>query len=47
VISAVKICPDGEGAVWTNENSENSVKINAAITVASIRKINESTCRQV
>jgi surface antigen len=47
VISALNTKQDGESVNWVNEGTGNSVKIDAAITVASTAKDGERTCRDV
>jgi surface antigen len=47
VFSALNDKQDGETTNWVNEGTGNSVKIDAAITVASTAKDGERTCRDV
>ncbi|ABE31649.1 putative exported protein [Paraburkholderia xenovorans LB400] len=47
VVSALNGKQDGETTNWVNEGTGNSVKIDAAITVASTAKDGERTCRDV
>lgn len=47
VFSALDEKQDGESTNWVNEGTRNSVKIDAAITVASTSKDGERTCRDV
>ncbi|MFM0170620.1 RT0821/Lpp0805 family surface protein [Paraburkholderia sediminicola] len=47
VISALNDKQDGETANWVNEGTGNSVKIDAAITMASTAKDGDRTCRDV
>jgi surface antigen len=47
VLNALNTKQDGESADWVNEGTGNSVKIDAAITVASTAKDGERTCREV
>ncbi|MFM0396451.1 RT0821/Lpp0805 family surface protein [Paraburkholderia phytofirmans] len=47
VVSALNDKKDGETANWVNEGTGNSVKIDAAITIASTAKDGDRTCRDV
>ncbi|MFM0225470.1 RT0821/Lpp0805 family surface protein [Paraburkholderia dipogonis] len=47
VFSALNDKQDGETANWVNEGTGNSVKIDAAITMASTAKDGDRTCRDV
>ena len=47
VFTALDEKKDGESTNWVNEGTRNSVKIDAAITVASTSKDGERTCRDV
>ena len=47
VFTALDEKQDGESTNWVNEGTRNSVKIDAAITVASTSKDGERTCRDV
>ncbi|ASV98614.1 RT0821/Lpp0805 family surface protein [Paraburkholderia aromaticivorans] len=47
VLSALNDKQDGETANWVNEGTGNSVKIDAAITLASTAKDGARTCRDV
>jgi surface antigen len=47
VFSALNDKQDGETTNWVNEGTGNSVKIDAAITVASTAKDGERACRDV
>jgi surface antigen len=47
VFSALNDKQDGETMNWVNEGTGNSVKIDAAITMASTAKDGDRTCRDV
>ncbi|PRX30216.1 outer membrane surface antigen [Paraburkholderia sp. BL18I3N2] len=47
VFAALNEKQDGETATWVNEGTGNSVKIDAAITMASTAKDGDRTCRDV
>ncbi|WNC90835.1 RT0821/Lpp0805 family surface protein [Paraburkholderia sp. FT54] len=47
VFSALNNKQDGETTNWVNEGTGNSVKIDAAITMASTAKDGDRTCRDV
>ncbi|CAH2772298.1 MAG: Surface antigen [uncultured Paraburkholderia sp.] len=47
VFTALDEKQDGESTNWVNEGTRNSVKIDAAITVAITSKDGERTCRDV
>ncbi|MEX3761014.1 hypothetical protein [Paraburkholderia phenoliruptrix] len=47
VFTALDEKQDGDSTNWVNEGTRNSVKIDAAITVASTSKDGERTCRDV
>ena len=47
VFAALNDKQDGETATWVNEGTGNSVKIDAAITMASTAKDGDRTCRDV
>ena len=47
VFAALNEKQDGETATWVNEGAGNSVKIDAAITMASTAKDGDRTCRDV
>lgn len=47
VLSALNDKQDGETANWVNEGTGNSVKIDAAITLANTARNGDRTCRDV